>query len=737
MSERNWRGNLIQQLFILVVFIQASLTHTSSSDIDNIVYLSFSSPKVSSFPPLKYRTSLTVVHTDDSPYSRVKLPWAFNFFGSDIFNIFVDPNGCVHETSGSTDGGPTPQLLNTSYYGTISGYLADLYPSGSLKTSNITSYVYGDMVSIIFTQITLYNTSLKDGLDVSFRISLFNDSRVVIDYDSLPKKNANLVSGLRSRNNSYSEVTSSQERAGRIEWKTKIPGVYPDKLRVQSGSQFTACPISKVWGIFPSTFDAKNLSGGLLFLSPFYYSCRQDLEIAVLFDKAISPCVLNDVPTRTQLLCNISNLLSLKKNGQNVTGQVGWRLKGSQVAYSVIGAYPLNLTMSSTIAPIDNEYSLNRKTPVGCDPRSLYNGDYKCLKLTCPGLYQHPVCGNTTFTKDKCSTDLAFDSKKKCCKIEQQDCAGECFGTVQIGMSPISNVTKMCCIKTKVDCTGICGGKAVIDACGVCQGKNFLGNDCGTKVFFKTVSGRNRILAKIDYSIPRLYTSISDVAITNGNNVSVIVNVTRIETTTSTIGPTMIASPLTFIVPPNSSRIVTVNVSVSSLLKLELANWEVKTLVFNYRRLTGTTEYKYPISVYPTASNCSAISGINSCMRAPACILCAEYPSLRVLTEQGGYWSGGSGKGPLFENSNGTMDLWTGDGGVEEWQYYRKRELFTGLIPLPLELDVQIPLSGVCMNGFASSICANAQFSAAPKMFKYPSVILALGGLLSFLLFIQ
>ena len=738
MSTGNWRGNLIQQLFILVIFIQASLTHTSSSDIDNIVYLSFSSPKVSAFPPVKYRTSLPVVHSDDSPYSRVKLPWAFNFFGGDIFNIFVDPNGCVHDTYGATSGGPTPTLLNNSYFGTIAGYIADLDPSGSSKTSNITSYIYGDMVSIIFTQVPFFNTSKTDPMEVSFRISLFNDSRVIIDYDSLPKKNELMSTGLRAPNKSYSDMTYSQGRTGRIGWKTKVPGVYPDKLSVQTGNQFTACPISKIWGIFPRTFDVTKPSSASLFLKPFYYSCRKDLEIAVLFDKTVSECVLNDASSKTtQLLCDISKLLAVKKNGQNVTGQVAWRLKGSQSLYSVIGVSPFNLTMSGTISPTVDQYSLNRKTPKGCNPKSLYMGDYTCLKLSCPSLYQHPVCSNvTTFTKDICSTDLAIDSNKRCCNIEQQDCAGKCFGKTQIG-TVLKSITKICCIGKEVDCAGFCEGPAKVDACGVCNGKNQLGNDCGTKMFFNTESGRNKIIANIDYAKPRQYYSISTVDISNRNNVTMIVNITRQEMVVN--GPIVTAFPMNIIVPPGSLQTVTVNVSVSTLIKLELANWEVKVLVFNYRQLTGTTKYRYPISVYPAASNCSAITGVNSCMRAPACILCAEFPSLRVLTEQKEDWSGGSGTGmgPLFENSNGTMDLWTGDGGVEEWRYYRKRELFTGLIPLPLELNVELPLTGVCMNGFASAICANAQFSAAPRMFIYPSVILAFGGFLSFLLFIQ
>ena len=194
-------------IIILMMMIRFSSTSRYSADFGRIIYLDFTSPVASALPPVgSFQTILPAVKSDDSPFSRVKLPWAFNFFGNVIYNIFVSPNGAIHQTYDQ----PCPCACfgdaSCPYYGIIAGCLLDLYPPAALIPASITSYTTGSMVSIIFTSVPLF----KSNTTVSFRMSLFNDSRIVIDYDKVNiTRLGKWITGVRPpENNAHTMVLS-------------------------------------------------------------------------------------------------------------------------------------------------------------------------------------------------------------------------------------------------------------------------------------------------------------------------------------------------------------------------------------------------------------------------------------------------------------------------------------------------------------------------------------------------
>lgn len=317
-----WKRGEMRNLFLIIitVLIRISSTLDLSFAYKDIIYLDFSTPIVSALPPLNPRSVLSAIHSDDSPFSRVKLPWAFNFFGNKIYNIFVNPNGAIHQTQDqpcacACFGQDKSCDFNSSYHGLIAGFLADLDPSHT-STPNITSYVKDDMVSIIFSLVPFFGS-----IDtVSFRISLFNDSRVEIAYDEIipSQKHSSWITGFRSPLYSSNTILSdSQLLTGKTDWYStgNSQGVYPKKTNVQTGSSFTTCPMSLVWGIKPGKIQVS--TNFIVELRPLFYSCSTLIDIALYvfpgaslsansFDLARCVYQLHSVPT--VLLCDLSTL---------------------------------------------------------------------------------------------------------------------------------------------------------------------------------------------------------------------------------------------------------------------------------------------------------------------------------------------------------------------------------------------------------------------------------------------
>lgn len=760
------RNGIIELLIIFcTLVIRTSSTTYQQSNFSKIIYISFSRNTTSEKPPATRQILLNATYGDDTPYSLVKLPWPFNFFGNNIYNIFVNPNGAIHQSKvPSTIQGPFPASLNSTYHGIIAGYLADLNPAIAVKTASIKSFVNDSMVSILYTAVPIFDK--KNDLLLSFRISLFKDSRIVIDYDKIVSF-PYWISGIRAPlYNNFSDISRDQKNVGRKEWLTVVSGVYPRKSTATSGHQFITCPMSKVWGALLAFGPLGSTS---LTLSPFLSSCHQYLDIAIyIYVKVlgvvqpaiISKCDFQTGSSAKTLSCDSSQLNAITTPAN---GKVFWRLKGS-TAYApmAVDQIPLDFSRLTTT----DRYSMSANPALGCTAQYLYSGNYTCLNLPCdrtgnkttnPVLFKNPICYSKTpdHSIDRCSTNLAYDmAGSLCCTIAEMDCAGICYGKTQIGQTPKTNGTMECCLKQVVDCLGFCGGTAIRDACGDCQGKNFKGTGCPTKVTLNTTTGPEKLFAKIDYANIHKLWSIQHINITNRNSQSVMFNIST-ALNDAALGPHIgLSTTPYFLLGPNQNKSIVVNVSAIALYNAHQTDWEVKTLQFNYwinpKNTTADKKY-FKLQILTGAGNCGAISNVGSCMRVPACILCASYPTLRVLrdvTEREGEGLEVQGRGmgeqgvigisgEEYENeseSESGLEQWRGEGGPDEWRYYYRRRLFTGLIPMALGTQVDPPLSGLCINGFASAACSAAQLSAAPLPRTYTRALIGVTAVVSVIL---
>ena len=241
---------------LVVVLLLSGVSQTSgTSSYYDISYISFSSPILTPLPSFSKRISLAIVSdADDSPFQLVALPFPFNFFGRMIYNVFASPNGALHQsiaqpcqcncfmeitTTSSCD-------YNTSYGGLIAGFLTDLNPSLSL-TANVTYYKGVGYLSVIYSSIPMFDPKSAHFLSQSFRINLYNDSRVTIMYDNVfpnaTKRGGTyppLITGIRPPTTArHWNITLDQQQVGLAQWKTTYPGIYPMYNNVKSGMQFT------------------------------------------------------------------------------------------------------------------------------------------------------------------------------------------------------------------------------------------------------------------------------------------------------------------------------------------------------------------------------------------------------------------------------------------------------------------------------------------------------------------
>ena len=242
----------------LMVLLLTALSHTSgTSSYYDISYVSFSSPIVTPLPSLSKRISLAIVSdADDSPFQLVALPFPFNYFGRMIYNVFASPNGALHQSISQPCPcncfmeitSTTSCNYNTSYTGLIAGFLTDLDPSNSLS-ANVTYYKGAGYLSVIYSSIPMFDPLLSHQ---SFRINLYNDSRVTILYDSIfpnaTKRGGTyppLITGLRPPTTArHWNITMDQQQVGMTQWKTTYPGIYPLYQNVKSGMQFTGDPFA-------------------------------------------------------------------------------------------------------------------------------------------------------------------------------------------------------------------------------------------------------------------------------------------------------------------------------------------------------------------------------------------------------------------------------------------------------------------------------------------------------------
>lgn len=678
----------------LLLVIIASYPYITGSAFLDVTYISFSMPNTRPLPTKRVALSLAS-KADDSPFQRIQLPWAFNFFGMNIYNVFASPNGALHYTSEqpcvcncfaeqTPDGGTCD--FNQSYKGVIAGFLTDLDPSSASKHGNMTYYKGSEMVSVVYSDIPLFDTTLKP---FSFRISLYNDSRVEITYDSVFTNQTfrgalypQLISGLRPMAGAYWNVTAEQRQMGLTQWYTSLSGVYPYYNDVKSGNQFTACPFSQLWAAQPRYIDIsiKTKANLRVTLIPLLMSCGALIDV-VLYINEFDPnspdfasCrYINSQGSNTgaqqSLQCDLSTLpVDQLKTGETMV-RIAWRARvsgsNSNYGYKRLDVKPIPVTFYSS-NPADgipgaSTCALNLLPPTTCTtPDKLCSGDYSCLRRPCTTnqqtssqqastLFQYPTCAAARgkVLNASCSTDLAYNANlTKCCSVDQQDCGGVCFGTSKLAVWTPSGFPKVlpthrtlvCCPPTSsVDCAGNCiaKGKPGLerDACGRCGGNDKKGLGCSTGVTVTTGWGYNKLYYFIDYSSPSSLWAISPINISNANTTSIMINFSLSGNIYS--GPDVslnIPLAVNIVIPPRSSLLVPVNFSMQRVFRGSQQSWSVKTLIISYWRPSlGTLSFNYPVESFPQGSNCSAIQSAMACVRAPACILCPRMRQQRVL----------------------------------------------------------------------------------------------------------
>lgn len=644
--------------------------YCDNSTLSTVTYISFMEGNSLILPTIQNEL-YEVKHADDSPYQGVELPWPFNFFGENIYRVYVDPNGALHHNATQ----PSCSCFNInfnsttpSYKGIIAGFMIDLFPNGN-PNSNITyGYTSNSMVVSYVRVPTFANLSSLN----TFHISLFNNGQISITYDnvmSYPQRQY-WMSGIRSRY-SVSDIrsghyqnhtrppatvfTASQLITGVTQWRTDVAGIYPPtRVAVDNQNQFTACPISTIWCAQPSFVNVtQTLPHTLVSFTPLTISCLDKVEFAVSLSTmpnnppqsgACSSDLIN-----MRITCDIVSIAA------GVTGPVTvslwWRNIGSSnpfVALSAVPVIPLTLyTNKPPTIPPGQSCSLNSPTAGTCNStpcqvcqRQLGCLNQKCDSPTDPVLYDYPnyQCQNT------CSNHTLFDEiNNVCCLASNTDCNGEClgYGNAQIAYSSYATKTLVCCIDGKtVDCLGVCGGSAVYDGCGVCGGTNTDGHGCNTGINITTSSHSGKaIYTTFDLSSKRLavpaYINISN---TNSTGINVTLSY-KFPFSGHLYAPRLIPpfSTKMFSIGPHSHSIVHFNVSLASLYSGNQTRWVVQIInLFVTRQVPGTPfarQLNRQVSIYPSTVGCTSVSNAHTCSRMPACIFCFEYNDIRVLQE--------------------------------------------------------------------------------------------------------
>ena len=474
-----------------------------------VTYVSFSS-NVATPPPATQRVALGIVSgADDSPFQRMVLPFPFTYFGVDLYAVYVSPNGAVHVTQQQPCACNCFMMqlssgtfcdFNRSYTGLVAGFLTDLDPSSSGSTGNVTYFRGADGVTVVYTSIPLFPAS--DGAKPtrqSFRIGLYNDSRVEIAYDTVfPNQTKSLkvmgdypqlLSGLRPPGPSAGmpllwNATADQMQVASNQWFTSVPGVYPPYKEVRSGRQFTACPFSLTWtaspryvdvSVIPSTTSvaaatkAAALANLYVTLTPLLMSCGRLLDVALAVNAtAFADPSTSDyarcryrlstggVGAQQALVCNLTTLSPASLAAGDKQVRLAWRVKGSGSTYTAFpGLRPIPLTFYITPpSPLPAaSCAFNSGLPGGyCAATAaadqLCSGNYTCLRRPCAG-----KAASAQTAQQQAATLFQYPA----CARALRD-----FRNASCATNLVLDKAKTCCTADQTDCAGVCFGKSQV-----------------------------------------------------------------------------------------------------------------------------------------------------------------------------------------------------------------------------------------------------------------------------------
>lgn len=655
-SQRSPYLFLYYNLFLLVVISRGIFANFEPK----ITYISYSrSIEVDESPVsidlLPNRTDFQILEeVDDSPFETYELPWPIQVFGRSLKYGFLSSNGALHLYNDQPCQGYfgyTGCTFNTSYYNVVAGVLLDLYPGNSTSVQIAASYNFSAArVDFYYVNVPFWGMPSS----ISFRISLFSDSKIQIFYDKIDDvhnklKNEPWITGLRA-NKSYSShlYYSAAQLSQKIEYATTIPGIYPSKSTVASSSTFIICPISTIWSSKPAKMDLLAASSSLtetnLTLSSLSISCYESVTFGLIFSSLSSfiPCVRSKSSVdHTIFNCSIGNVLLGKSfPDQKATFRVAWSTFGGNDYNIIDGIQPIIIRQAAS----KGECFVNFPSGQGESCKKSYcnmlSGNYTCFQSVCdaainpvPGYYYvYPTC------KSSCSLDEYSDDYGNCCMVDQMDCRGKCFGTAVIAKD--FSHRPICCNDNAVDCAGFCGGRAKFDACGTCGGAVSNIKGCPFALTIETGQSDSSVRPQYDLSYPPAdRNSINSVNFTN-LNASASIKMYFTISPISLLVPQVDVSQQIVLIPPNSSYQLLIRSSISYLYNIStnVIPWTTKKLIVKFH-LDPPSKDKgnstIEIVIYPMSVNCNVFSYSESqCSVAPGCTYCILHNDIRLLREE-------------------------------------------------------------------------------------------------------
>lgn len=657
----------IRNLIIVLLLVFNISSTTTTSFTPRVEYINYISATTGSYS-INYngttttKVFTTLMHSDDSPFQEFTLPFSFPFFGSDIYRIFVSPNGGIHTdnnqpcTMCNCYGDDADCSMSSSYYkvkdtttyikvgyaNVIAGILYDLLPANSTTNGNISAIYSNTAVTIKYDKIKVFGL----GVEYSFDITLFNDGSVIINYGTVTSypDTGKWASGMRGpRSTSYTSDNfvfkyanlSTAQISAKSVWKTKYSGIYPNTTKV-GGKYFVICPMSMTWTATAVNVNITNYDS--IYFKPISISCTSIFSLGSLVigisnsttASTVETCSYN--PGFKRFSCKLSTVLGTSPSTGNYPVYFKWKESTHSTSWSNMNANPITFNFGAALDPA--VCAINDYTTSSCNACDIYNNNnFACFNLSCAStqLYSRTDC------KGKCWTSATLDTGYylsdiygTCCSLDDIDCTGQCYGTQSLGYSALTSTMTIdrCC---NADCNNKCDGITLRDACGTCGGTDNSGKTCSTFVSVSTGSKSSDIYVNMT-AINPTKPFVNYVNISNTNDTAIFVKFQV--TGSSFLGPDITVSKSKTQVIGNSSMLFTVNTSLESMINGNINGWEVKKVYVQYTRPSYSDfTYSYSINVYPKTSNCSAISNRNTCMRLPGCIFCYTYPAVRVLEE--------------------------------------------------------------------------------------------------------
>ena len=472
----------------------------------------------------------SISETDDTPLELLSLGFPFDYYGKRTTSVWANPNGglqfqpappcgCCFSTYTATGVCD----YNSSYYNMIALSVTDLAPIDNPDCSVRYSALGPTAFGLAFVNVPLFGVLPKPGPTWTFGVTLSNKGKIETAYQKIfntahppgtptpivaSHVAANWLIGVRAPKvyDQTLEVSSDAEQyfINQPSWQTSVRGAYPPKTEVRNGIKITYCPAPTSLCVQPASGKQGNgagtettltLTGNSLFgcdMTELPLQCRFHLPSTAPFsgfvDTAATVVVVVDTIGDTiveSITCPTPTIVATSTSAA-VLGVIDVEI----VYLSTQGSYddvptPFSKTKwepmpTSTQLQFEFVAASSAGTADACDSGSggsggdrvcdecgVCGGTDVCTTGTCDGHYNSALdCAGV------CNGPGVIDENAVCCESPLfLDCNGMCNGTsIEAWVQFPTILSKGCCPKVQVDCTGLCRGGAAVDQCGLCAG---------------------------------------------------------------------------------------------------------------------------------------------------------------------------------------------------------------------------------------------------------------------------